>query len=636
MLLESFRSASTSILAKALYTVMLVSAVIGLGMMDYNGMFRAGFHSDTVATVAGESVSIQQFDNVARRQLSKMHLEPKMALQMGYMDEILQGYINSELLSRATYDLGIQVNQDIVARLISKQLDEMIQNGQGKGLSKKDILQNALRNQGTTEAQFTQSMQSETANGLVMAALTKGAGDLPLVEVRDLYASMHEERTIKYVFLPDSAIKDYKDPDETILKPLYEKMKARFAIPETRSFSMLVLTGDSLKKTTDISEEELKKAYDESPTSYSTAEKRTLQQAVFKDEAAAKTVAEKVKKGASLKEASASAWLGELTTERKGLTADIAEPIFSAAKGDVVGPIQSPLGFHVFVVKDISSEKSLSFADAKEQIRKELLNTRISDELYKMSGQIDDKLAGGASLEDTAKDLGGKIEKFDTVHRDGSKADGKNAFDAFNDDKTAILKSAFDLSEGESSSVMQLKDGSYAAIRVDHINPTSYKPYESVKDDLKKTWIAQQQGILNNQKATAAYEALGSGKTSLEKIAQENHAEVRSVTMERMGEPKADFTDDAKKSFFDLAKGVAGFSAAKNGYVVGQTADIKLPDTGKLPADEIKAFAEGFKKTAQDQYLQSYTQWLRTQYKVSVNEQVLKQAYGGDNGDGQN
>ncbi len=636
MLLESFRSASTSIFAKALYSVMLVAAVVGLGMMDYNGVFRGGFHNDTVATVAGESISVPEFDHVLRQQLAKLHLDPKTAWQIGEINQVLDDKIADMLLSRGTYDLGIQVNQELVANLISKQLDDVVNSGQAKGLSKRDILDTILRNKGISEAEFAHSMQAETANALVEKALEKGAGDLPLAEVKDLYSSMHEERTIKYVFLPDSAVKDYKAPDDAALKPLYEKDKERFAIPETRSFSMLVLNGDSLKNTTEITDEELKKAYDESPTSYTTPEKRALQQAVFKDQAAAKAVAEKVKNGSSLKDASSSSWVGELTTDRKGLTPDIAEPVFSAAKGDVVGPLQSPLGFHVFVVKDIAAEKNLSFAEAKEQIRKELLSTRISDELYKMSGQLDDKLAGGASLEDAAKDIGGKIEKFESVRKDGSKADGKNAFDAFNADKGVILKNAFELSEGESSSVLQLKDGSYAAIRIDHIAPKSYKPFESVKADITKAWIAEQQGVVNNQKATAAYQALDSGKTTLDKIAQENHADVQSVTMERIGEPKAAFTDDAKKTFFDLPKGAAGFSSGKEGYIIGQTAEIKLPDAEKLPADEIKAFAEGFKKNAQDQYLQSYVQWLHTRYKVSVNEGVLKQTYGGDNGDSQN
>lgn len=636
MLLDTFRSGAKSVFAKALYTILLVGAVIGLGMMDYNGMFSSGFRSNTVATVAGQDISAQQFDNVVRQQLSKVHLDARTAWQMGYIHQILQAQISNDLLSRATFDLGIQVNQETVGRLIGKQLDEVVKSGQTQGLSKKEYLQNVLRSRGMTEAQFAQSMQTETANALVQSALVKSANGLSDAEVRDLYSNMHEERTIKFVLLSNSAVKDYKEPDDAALKPLYDKVKERFAIPETRSFSILLLTGDGLKKTTEITEDELKKAYDEAASSYVTLEKRTLQQAVFKDEITAKAVVEKVKKGAALKDTAGSAWIGELTTDRKGLTAEIADPVFASAKGGVVGPLQSPLGLHVFVVKDIVAEKSLSFAEAKEKIRNELLTGKVSEELYKMSNQLDDKLASGASLEEAAKEIGGKTVKFDSVRGDGTSADGKDMLADYADDKGPILKTAFELGEGEASSVMQLKDGNYAAIHIDHVNPKSYKPYENIKADLKKTWIADQQNILNRDKAKAAFEALDSGKSTLDKIAQDSHADIQTVTMERMGEPKGAFTEDAKKTFFDLEKGAAGFSAGKDGYIIGQVAAIKLPDAAKISATEIDALGEGFKKTTQDQYLQSYTQWLRTRYKVSVNNETLKQVYGGDNGDSPN
>ncbi len=92
MLLNTFRSGATSIFSKLLYSVLLVTAVIGLGMMDYNGMFRSGgAHGDTVATVAGDPLSIQEFDNYVRRYLAtEAHgMDPKLAYQMGYINQIL-------------------------------------------------------------------------------------------------------------------------------------------------------------------------------------------------------------------------------------------------------------------------------------------------------------------------------------------------------------------------------------------------------------------------------------------------------------------------------------------------------------------------------------------------------------------
>jgi hypothetical protein len=159
-----------------------------------------------------------------------------------------------------------------------------------------------------------------------------------------------------------------------------------------------------------------------------------------------------------------------------------------------------------------------------------------------------------------------------------------------------------------------------------------------VKADLRKLWISDQQNVLNRQKADAAAKDLQSGKKTLEQIAQETHAQVQSVTMKRQGDPPDPMTSSAKSRLFDIAKGAGALVPAKNGYAVAQVTAIRLPDIDKISAGELKDTTRAAVDTSKNEYLMAYVDYLRGKYKWNINEEVLKQMYGGsdETADGKN
>jgi peptidyl-prolyl cis-trans isomerase D len=476
-------------------------------------------------------------------------------------------------------------------------------------------------------------MRTGLADNVLRSALEQDAKDLPEDEARDLYRFVHEERTLKFIALQNDAIKDYKEPSDAVLMPFYENNKERYAIPETRSFSMIILTPDSVKGI-EISDDEIKKTYESSKATYGIPEKRVVQQAIFKDQATADAAVAKAKKGG------AAAWSAEQTVTKDALSPELAEAAFAAGKGDIVGPVQDArgLGWRALVVRNIIPGKDRPLAEVKDQVRKDLLSSRVSEELYKMSGKLDDQLAGGTSLEDAAKDMGLTIKKFGPVSADGAAPGGHGVADDYPKDAPAILKTVFEQSEGEASPVQELKDDTFAAYRVDHITPKSYKPLAAVKDELKKIWVADQQDTLNRNRALAALQALDSGKKTLEQVAQDDHAQIQTLTLKRGDQPAAPLTPAAKDKFFSVDKGKNAIAPAKGGYVVGQVTAIRLPDADKIPAAALKDLSDTVAGSEKDKYLEAYAGYLRGKYGYTINNEVLKQTYGGsaDSGNGQN
>ena len=537
MLLNAMRQGATSLFAKILFSILLVAAVLGLSL-GYNNNFRAGFQDDTIAKVAGQKISVTEFDHSMRGILSRNSMDVRTAYQMGYVDQILQAVIGNRLLQRATRDLGLQPGSD----LVRKQVADMISPYLEKGMSREDVLKRLLASQGMSEADFGRAVSEEVANNILRGALQSGTTVMPVEEATDLARYQQEERTIQYVALPDSAIKDYKTPTDAMLMPFYQAGKERYALSESRRFSMMLLKSGSLDAA--IGDTDLQKAYQENTAKFTTPETRTMEQAIFKDQAAAQAAATKARAGASLKDTAGGAYLGKEGFQKEGLDPAIAEPAFAARTGDVIGPVHTALGWHVLVVEAIAAPVAQPFATVKDQLRQDLRKSRASDALYALSTKIDNALSGGSTLEDVAKDNGLTIQKFADVRASGKDIEGQPALKDYPDDRASLIKTVFQTEEGEAAPSVELKDGSYAVIRVDGITPRSYKPFATVRDELSKLWIADQQDVLNGDKAHSALKALDAKSTTLEKIAADNHVPVRTLTFKRADPPSAPLTRD--------------------------------------------------------------------------------------------
>ncbi len=99
--------------------------------------------------------------------------------------------------------------------------------------------------------------------------------------------------------------------------------------------------------------------------------------------------------------------------------------MFDAAKGTVAGPVQSPLGFHVFVVTDVAPGGEIPFDQAKAKLLDETKRERAADRLIEQSQKLDDRLASGAPLEEVAGTIEATPIKLGPVDAQGRGTDGK-------------------------------------------------------------------------------------------------------------------------------------------------------------------------------------------------------------------
>lgn len=638
-MLTAMRDGAQSKIIKFILFGFLLLAVGGMALMDVGGFFRGGVGMNHVVKAGNETIGGQQFDSTVRRILTQQGLAASEAYKFGLIDQILRGEVSQRLLTQAGFDMGIYAGDDVVSRQIQMLVDPVSKSQ--PGVSKRDVLRRLLQNQGMSEQDFISTIRRSMMNSVVQTTIQSAALPIPRAEAVNMYLSQNESRSIDAIILTHDSVKGIESAQEEVLTAFYEAAKAgRFAIPETRSFSMAILTEDNVKDAIKISDADVRKEYDKSSANFTSAERRIIQQAVLENEDAAKAVIAKLAEKSSLKDAvkivtgTQTAYLGEETFEQKGLLPAVAADTFKAAAGDTVGPVKTALGYHVLIVTKIIAPEKKSFESVKDDLRRELTSAQMSDGLMNTANAIDDRLAGGESLDTVIKEQGMKVEKFGPIRQDGSTPDKRDPLKDLARDRDYILQTVFDLNEGETAPVMELSDGRYAIIHIDAVTERSFKPYADVKEELAKNWIADQKAAANADRARTLQQGVESGAKTLAATASDLGLRVETITLKRTGDAPKNIGPGGRDALFTAIDGETTIAEVPGGYVLATIKSITLPDAAKISDADLKSISDAATKAQRDEMMLTYMQYLEKELGVKINRNLLDTMYGPESAGG--
>ncbi|MEP5154183.1 peptidyl-prolyl cis-trans isomerase, partial [Planktotalea sp.] len=170
--------------------------------------------------------------------------------------------------------------------------------------------------------------------------------------------------------------------------------------------------------------------------------------------------------------------LGDLP---QGDLGDAGEAIFAASTGDVVGPLPSELGPALFRVNGVLAAQATSFEDARAQLNDELSADRARRVVEAQINDIDDLLAGGATLEDLAKETDMELGTIDwSVEAE----DGLAAYEDFRRAAVAVTEEDF-------PEVATLEDGGIFALRLDATLEPRPQPLDEITDRVTTGWTTK-------------------------------------------------------------------------------------------------------------------------------------------------
>ncbi|HEV8390348.1 MAG TPA: peptidyl-prolyl cis-trans isomerase [Dongiaceae bacterium] len=505
-MLTTIRGKAKSWIVKILFGFLILAfAAWGIG-----DIFAKRGLTKPVLQVGDLAYSQQEFSRDLRRRLQQfqqqgLNINAQQFAALGGIDQILTQQTSQMLMRQYANRLGLAIPQAVTIADI--QNNPAFRNAAGQ--FDRDQFLALLGQNGLSEAGYVQlrgdEMRMQQLSGPTFAALSTP----PALNER-IYAYLNEKRSAEFLVIPDASMTEVKDPDQAALEKFYKDNIAQYQRPEYRGFVALHLKAEDFAKDVTIADDQLKSEFEARKAEFSTPESRAVEQVVLQDQAKADAIVAAVKGGKSfvdaVKEATGGAPvdLGEVTKDK--LPADIAEQSFALPADGVSTPLKSAFGLHVVHVKSITPGVTKTYDDVKEQLRLELALAQAGDAMVSVVNQLDDTLAGGASVSDAAEQLHLTAQKYDAVDSSGKDRDGKdvNAI-------PEILQLAQQTEAGQTSLVSTLTDGSYAVVQVTSVTPAEAKPLTEVADQVKQDWLAKARRDAADAKAKGLADKVKSG-----------------------------------------------------------------------------------------------------------------------------
>ncbi|KIN64782.1 Peptidyl-prolyl cis-trans isomerase D [Sulfitobacter noctilucicola] len=485
---------------------LLILGLGGFGAVNLSGNIR------TIGSVGTKSIPVdayaRQLQNEIRaiEQQTGQQLPFAQAQQIGLDRAVLQRLVRNRALDHENGVLGLSIGDEALR-------EEILQISSFQGVNgefDREGYRFALEQGGVTEAEFETSLREEAARTLLQGAILGGVR-MPDAYAETLVNYVTEERSFTWSVLGEDALTTpLAGPSEDALQRYYDENTDDFMLPATKMITYTLLTPETLSDDVVVPEEELRAEYDARANTYNQPERRLVERLVFPDQETAEQAAAALEVDGTTFRA---------LVEERGLDlADIdlgdvsrleldaaGEAVFNAEVGTVVGPQASPLGPALFRVNGVLPAQSTSFEDAREELREELSLNRAVRAVEARAADLDDQLAGGATLEQLANEtemtLGSIAWTPETTEGIAAYVDFREA--------------AQELNSGDFPKIEQLEDGSIFAMRLDEELAERPIPFEDAQEQVSAAWRSTQLVDALTAQATTLADSL-SGDASFE------------------------------------------------------------------------------------------------------------------------
>lgn len=460
---------------------MLIVGLAGFGAVNFTSS------SSSVAQVGDEEVSIGSYVRELQREQRALQAQTGQAVTMAQMSAFgMDRMVLGRLISLAALDhearqLGLSIGDDNLIEELSA--IDAFKNVSG-GFDR-EAYRFALRNAGLTEKEFEDDLRREAARTMVQNAMLSGT-KMPATLTETLTSFIGARRSFSYVQLNAADIAlTAEAPSDADLQAFYEANQDQFMLPETKVITYAALRPSTLLDEIEVDEAQLQRLFEDRADQYQVPERRLVERLVFGSEDAAASAKAQLETGGATFES---------LVEARGLTlqdtdmGDVAmgdlgaagTEVFATQVGDVAGPLPSDLGPALYRVNGRLEAQITTFEDAKPELIEELASDRARRLVESQAEDIDDMLAGGATLEELATESGLELAQINWTE---DTSDGIAAYEAFRTAAAAVTAEDF-------PEAGFLEDGSLFALRLDDVLPERPEPFADAKDKVLAAWQA--------------------------------------------------------------------------------------------------------------------------------------------------
>lgn len=461
---------------------MLVLGLGGFGVTNFSG------GNADIGTVGDVSISSQDYARTLRAEMQEFsartgrQVTAAEAKTIGIDQAALARLYTAAALEAEANRLGVSVGDKAVAEQITR--SQAFHGMTGK--FDRAVYADVLKREGIREAEFEHDLRMDQARLILQQAALAGV-TAPEAVTALTQGWLMETRDIHWRELtPADLAAAIATPDDATLEAWHQANADRFTTPEIRKITYVWLTPEMLESEMQVDEQALRDLYQSRIAEFQRPERRMVERLVFPTMAAAEEARAKLDKGETTFEALAAERgltlndidLGEVTQAELGAA---GAAVFALDQPGVAGPANSDLGPALFSMNAILDPVDVPFEQARADLRVEAAVDRARRVIEDKAPGFSDALAGGATLEDMAKDGEMKLGQIDWSAGAEAAPDSIDAYPEFR-------QRAAEVTEKDFPELLTLDDGGVFALRLDKTLPPALTPFAEVRDRVAQDW----------------------------------------------------------------------------------------------------------------------------------------------------
>ncbi|MFN4097313.1 MAG: SurA N-terminal domain-containing protein, partial [Sphingomonas sp.] len=498
-MLTNLRRAIFSTPGKIIALLVLVIIAVAFGMADITGVGGGGASSGALVQVGDKKLTQQELQDRLRNALERVRQQQPMLdmaqfVRTGGFEQVLNQVIDGMALEEYASEHGMAVSPAAIDGQIAS-----IPAFQGfDGKFSQQRFDQLLAEQRLTAEQVRSDIRRETLVQWLVAPIAN-PGPVP-AELATPYASLMLERRKGSVgYIPIGAIAPGNPPTDAELQAYYQKNSGRYTLPERRVLRYAVITPTQFVEGAKATEAEIAAEYKKNAAQYAASTRRTLAQIIVADENAAKGIAAKVKGGTSMADAAKAAGLQASTVQNaekeafaRASSAAIANAAFGGEQGTVVGPLRSPLGWHIVRVEGIEQVAGKSLDQVRGELAETIAKTKLASALADLRAKIDGEIADNSTFDEVVASSKLKAETSAPLFADGrSMAAGDAAPDPM---LAQVAQAGFGMETGDDPQLISLgEDGAFALVKTDRVVAAAPRPLAEIRPTVAEDLVRSRQ-----------------------------------------------------------------------------------------------------------------------------------------------
>ncbi|MBW8296520.1 peptidylprolyl isomerase [Sphingopyxis sp.] len=618
----------------ALAFVALVGVAFALSDVTGNSSF-GGMGGANVAKVGGDEIGVGELRDRVRLAYNQARQDqPGMTMaafvESGGLDQVLNQLIEGMAFDQFATEMGFGVSK----RLIDGRIADIPAFAGVSGSFDQTRFETFLRENGMTEAQLRRDLRQQ----LLIEQIAAPIASMPRLApgmAQPYAALLLEQRRGQATFIPSSPFAPTADPGEAALRTYLTQNAAKFTVPERRVIQYALFDAASVPVSA-VTDAEIAKVYKDNAAQYAASETRRFAQVIAPDQATANALAAKVRSGTSLAAAAQAAGLsasttGDLTQSSYAATstAAAAKAAFAAKQGDLIGPIQTGLGWSVARVEDVTARPARSLADASADIRTELAKNKANEAIVDYYNAIQDAVNSGASIEEIAADRKLTLATTQPLLPSG-RVPGQPA-NTLPSELAPLVSQAFQgASEGEGQLATLVENEKFAVYAVKSIIAAAPPPFAQIRAELLADWRLAQGQKIARDKARAIVKAVEGGQALGAAVAA---AGPNIGSVQTIGGRRGELGQNGQPVPPELA---LLFSMAKNsvktleipgnrGWMVIALADVQRPDSKSIEPARVAAIAQPLAPAFGNELIEQLAGEAKRRVGVTINKQLVEQ-----------